>query len=70
MNTEEFPLVKSMLLHNPKARPEASEVLDMDFMQSVGEEADLGDCGEVAAAAGSQRRFAGRTRRNTSGSSD
>ena len=48
MNTEEFPLVKSMLLHDPKARPEASEVLDMDFMQSVREEEEMaGEGGDV-----------------------
>ena len=70
MNTEEFPLVKSMLLHDPKARPEASEVLDMDFMQSVREEEEMaGEGGDVLGG----RRFGGggnRVRRNTSGSSD
>ncbi len=57
----EYPLVRSMLSEDPTRRPEASEILELDFMQAVREEIGDGDIGDGIA---SNRR----KRRNTSAS--
>ena len=76
---EEFDLVRSMLLHKPSERPEAAEVLNTEFMQSVMEEMSLEATGEGGAGdsgggdndSGAGGGFPGlrRKRNNTSGSS-
>ncbi len=38
MNKPEYKLVSSMLAHKPNERPEASDILDMDFLRVALEE--------------------------------
>ena len=45
----EYKLVKSMLEHNPGERPEASDILDMDFIRQA---LDDHEASEVASASG------------------
>ena len=61
-NQEEYPLVKAMLSHNPEARPETSDVLGTDFMQTVEEEMLNEGIGDTGVMPGRRKR------KSTSGS--